>query len=49
MACDMPKPCKFPFLEKVPVDHKEVDLAPHPVVCLVLQVVDAVASTQRSK
>ena len=45
VACDMPEPCKF-----VPLDscqkrflwtHKEVDLAPQPVIYLVLQVGDA--------
>ena len=42
MVCDMPEPCKFPFLDtclkRFLWTHKEVDLAPHPVVGLVLQV-----------
>ena len=41
MACDMPGPCKFPFLDSCQKrflwTHKEVDLALHPVVGLVLQ------------
>ena len=45
MACDMPEPCKFPSLDRCQKKflwtHKEVDLAPHPVVGLVLQVRDA--------
>ena len=45
MACDMPEPCKFPSLDSCQKrflwTHKEVDLAPHPVVGLVLQVEDA--------
>ena len=36
MACDMPEPCKFPCLDSCQKrflwTHKEVDLAPHPVV-----------------
>ena len=44
MVCDMPKPCKFPSLESIQKRFlwtlKEVDLAPHPVVGLVLQVGD---------
>ena len=44
MACDMPEPCQFLFLdsyhEKFLWTHKEVDLAPHPVVGLLLQVGD---------
>ena len=44
MACDMPEPCKFPSLhscqKRSPRTHKEVDLDPHPVVGLVLQVGD---------
>ena len=42
MACDMPKPCKFPSLDSCQIlwTHKEVDLAPHLVVGLVLQVGD---------
>ena len=43
--CDMPEPCKFPSLDsrqkRCLWTHKEVDLAPHPVVGLVLQVGDA--------
>ena len=42
MACDMPKLCKFLSLDSCQKgflwSHKEVDLAPHPVVSLVLQV-----------
>ena len=42
MACDMPKPCKFlspdSCQKRFLWTHKEVDLAPHPVVDLVLQV-----------
>ena len=45
MACDMPEPCKFPSLDscqkRFQWTHKEVDLAPHPIVVLVLQVGDA--------
>ena len=45
VACDMPEPYKFPFLDscqkKFLWTHKEVDLAPHPVVGLVLHVRDA--------
>ena len=44
MACDMPKPCKFPSLHSCQKrflwTHKEVNLVPHPVVSLVLQVGD---------
>ena len=44
MACDMPEPCKFPSLDscqkRLLWTHKEADLAPHPVVGLVLQVGD---------
>ena len=44
-ACDTPKPCKFPSLDIYQKGllwaHKEVDLAPHQVVGLVLQVRDA--------
>ena len=43
-ACDMPEPCKFPSLDSCQKrflwTHKEIDLAPHPVVSLVLQVGD---------
>ena len=39
MACDMPEPCKFSFLDscqkRFPWTHKEVGHAPHPVVGLV--------------
>ena len=45
VACDKPEPCKFPSLDSCQKrflwTHKEVDLAPHPVVGLVLQVGDA--------
>ena len=41
VACDVPEPCKFPSLDSVQRrflwSHDEVDLAPHPVVGLVLQ------------
>ena len=44
MACDMPEPCKFPSLDSCQKrflwTHNEVDLAPHLVVGLVLQVGD---------
>ena len=44
MACDMPQPCKFPSLDscqkRFPWTHKEVDLALHSDVGLVLQVGD---------
>ena len=44
MACDMSEPCKFPSLDscqkRFVLTHKEVDLAPHPVVGLVIQVED---------
>ena len=44
MACDMPEPCRFLSLESCQKSflwtHKEVDLALHPVVGLVLQVGD---------
>ena len=44
VACDMPKPCKFPPLDHCQKTflwtHKEVDLAPHPVAGPVLQVGD---------
>ena len=44
-ACDMPEPFKFPSLDSCQKRflwiHKEVDVAPHPVVGLVLQVGDA--------
>ena len=42
VACDMPEPCKFPSLDigqkRFLWTHKEINLAPHPVVGLVLQV-----------
>ena len=45
MACDMPEPCKFPPLDSCQKrflwTHKEADLAPHPVVGLVLEEGDA--------
>ena len=45
VACDMPEPGKCPSLESCQKrflwTHKEVDLAPRPVVGLVLQVGDA--------
>ena len=45
VACDMPEPCKFQFFDSCQRrflwTHKEADLAPHPVVGLVLQVGDA--------
>ena len=41
MACKMPKPCKFPSIDSCQKQflwtHKEVDLALHPVIGLVLQ------------
>ena len=41
---DMPEPCKFPSLyscqKRFLWTNKEIDLAPHPVVSLVLQVGD---------
>ena len=41
----MPEPCKFPSLDSCQKrflwTHKEVDLAPHPVVGLALQLEDA--------
>ena len=44
VACDMPEPCKFPSLDscqkKFLWTYEEVDLVPHPVVGLVLQVGD---------
>ena len=44
---DMTKPCELPSLDSCQKRflwaHKEVDLAPHPVVGLVLQVGDAVS------
>ena len=45
VACDMPEPSKFPFLDSCQKrflwNHKEADLASHSVVGLVLQVGDA--------
>ena len=44
VACDMPEPCKFPSLDSCQKGfmwtHKEVDLAPHQVAGLVLEVGD---------
>ena len=44
MACDKPEPCKCPSLDNCQKrflwTHKEVDLAPHQVVDLALQVGD---------
>ena len=37
MACDMPEACKFPSLDRFLWIHKEVDLAPHLGIGLVLQ------------
>ena len=41
MVCHMPEPCEFPSLESCQKmfmwSHKEADLAPHSVVCLVLR------------
>ena len=40
VACDMPEPCKFPSPDSCQKrflwTHKEVELAPHPVIGLVL-------------
>ena len=45
VACEMLEPCKFPSLKSCPKrflwTHMGVDLAPHPVVGLVLQAGDA--------
>ena len=45
VACDLPEPCKFPCLDSCQKrflwTHKEVDLALHPVIGLVLKVGDA--------
>ena len=45
MVYDMPEPCKFPSLDspqkKFLLAHKKVDLAPHPVIDLVLLARDA--------
>ena len=45
MVCGMPEPCKFPSLDSCQKrflwTHKEADLAPHPVVGLVLEEGDA--------
>ena len=45
VVCDMPEPCKFLSLDscqkRILWTHKEVDLALHPVVGLVLQVGNA--------
>ena len=44
MACDMPEPCKFPSLDSCQKRflwiNKEVDLAPHPVLGVMLEVGD---------
>ena len=41
MTCNIPEPCKFPSLDSCRKRflwaHREVDLAPHPVIGLVLQ------------
>ena len=47
MACIMPKPCKFPFLDSCKMflwTYKEVGLTLHPVIGLVLQTGDTEAS-----
>ena len=45
MACDTPEPCKLPSVDSCQKrflwTHKDVDLAPHQVVGLVLQEGDA--------
>ena len=45
VACDMPEPCTFSSLDSCHQiflwTYKEVELPPHPVVALVLQVGDA--------
>ena len=45
MACDKPEPCKLSSLDsrqtRILWTHEEVDLAPRPVVFLVLRVEDA--------
>ena len=50
MACDIPEPCKFPFLDSCHKrflwTRKEVDLAPHPVVSFAFQVGDALKFPQ---
>ena len=50
MVCDMRQPCKFPSLDSCRKmflwTNKEVDLALHPVVSLVLQVGDRVKFPQ---
>ena len=50
MACDTPEPCKLPSVDSCQKrflwTHKDVDLAPHPVVGLVVQVGDAEKSHQ---
>ena len=52
MACYMPEPCKFPPLDSCQKrflwTHKEVDLAPHPVVGLALQVGETEKFPQKS-
>ena len=53
VACAMPGPCKFPSLDSCQKrfrwTHKEVGLAPHPVVGLVLQVGAAEKFPQESQ
>ena len=50
LACDMPKPCKFPSLDNCQKrflqTHKKADIALHPVVGLVLEIRDAQKSPQ---
>ena len=45
MALDRPKPCEFPSFDSgqksILLGHREVDIAPHPVVGLVLHAGDA--------
>ena len=45
MSCSFPEPCEFPSLDSCQKrflwTHQEADLAPHPLVGLVLQVGDA--------
>ena len=47
VVCGMLEPCKFPSLDSCQKrflwTHKEVDLAPHPVIGLVLQVKNVTA------
>ena len=50
VVCDLPKPSKFPSLDSCQKrflwTHKEVDLAPHLVIGLVVRVEDAAKSPQ---